>query len=306
MTDSVEQLEPSIDAASRPRAAAVAHWLRPHVVWLVLLLLILAPTLLWLVQRWTSSVYSNSIGVFMPFILVYLIRENLKDDPIREPHSSAWGLPFIIVGLSMIVLDTTIHTQLMAGVGMVLCLPGLSLLFLGLDRTRALIFPLALAFLMLPIPAGAVAPVHLGLRHITAWGTELLVNFASALPLLDIPIWRSGTLLQLPNSPLQVADACSGFSTLQAALTLALILSYLSGSIRKGLFLIASAVVLTLIANSIRVFILTLIVHYYGVDLLETYLHEGSGLATFLIVLVGLFGLAGRQRREPLNEEASS
>ena len=269
------------------------HWAKPHLVWFGLLLVVVGPTVLWLLHRWTSSVYSNSIGVFLPFILAYLVRENLKTDPIKEPASSPWGFAFIATGVALIVLDTTIHTELMAAVGAVLCLPGLALLFLGPKRTQALTFPLCLAFMMIPIPGGAVQPIHLALRHITAWGTEMLMKLANATHILDIPIWREGTLIQLPSEPLQVADACSGFATLQAALTLALILSFLSKSIRKGLFLIAAGVVLTLIANSIRVFILTLIVHFMGVDLLETWLHEGSGLATFVIVLVGLFMIAG-------------
>lgn len=286
MVDSAEKL----DAAERLGLSPY----KPHLLWFGLLLLVTAPTLLWLVHRWTSSVYSNTIGVFMPFIIGYLVAENLRAEPVREPQASAWGFPFLIAGLAMIVLDTSIHTQLMAAVGFVLCMPGLFLLLLGVQRTQALAFPLCLGFLMLPIPAGAVHPVHLLLRHITAWGTELLMKLANAVQLVDIPMWREGTLIQLPNGPLRVADACSGFSTLQAAMVLALILSFMSKSVRKGLFLIGAGVILTLIANSIRVFLLTLVVHYLGVDLLETWLHEGSGMVTFVIVLVGLFLIAGR------------
>ena len=57
---------------------------------------------------------------------------------------------------------------------------------------------------MLPIPAGAVHPVHLLLRHITAWGTELLMKLANAIQLVDIPMWReavSYTHLTLPTTP---------------------------------------------------------------------------------------------------------
>jgi exosortase len=140
---------------------------------------------------------------------------------------------------------------------------------------------------MLPIPAGFIAPLHLTLREISAWGAWNVV------PLFGIPIMLEGTLLHLPRNDLLVADACSGFSTLYAAVTTALILAHWSRSKVKGLIVIASAIILSVICNIARVTTLTLLIHYRGAELLGTPLHEISGLATFIVTLALLFAIGG-------------
>ena len=103
-----------------------------------------------------------------------------------------------------------------------------------------------------------------------------------------------GTLLHLPRNSLLVADACSGFSTLYAAVTTALILAHWSQSKAKRFVVILSAIILSVICNVARVTALTLLIHHTGVELLKTPLHEISGLATFIVTLALLFAIGGR------------
>jgi exosortase len=255
-----------------------------------------APTFGWLWHRWTLGIWYSGHAILMPIIVAYLVHQQLREDPAREPDSSAWGFLFLIPSLFLLALDSTIQTQLLSAFALVTCLPGLSLLLLGANRTKRLIFPLIIAYFMLPIPAGFVAPVHLLLRQGSAWGA------AEILPFLGIPVHLQGTMLHTPKSALLVADACSGFSTLYAAVTTALILAHWSQSRCKWLALLVSAFVLSLICNMIRVTILVLLIHTYGTGLLDTPIHEISGFATFVIVLVFLFAIAGRstfQRSHP-------
>ena len=58
--------------------------------------------------------------------------------------------------------------------------------------------------------------------------------------------------------------------------------------------LLSGCFVLALACNVVRVTILVLIVQYSGVELLETDLHELSGMATFAVVIALLFAIAGR------------
>ena len=186
----------------------------------------------------------------------------------------------------MLALDAAIDTDVLSAIALVLCLPGLSLLLLGVPRTRSLTFPLLLGAFMIPVPSGAISLVHLTLRHISAWGSHQLVG------LYGIPVLREGTTMLLPNAGIEVADACSGVSTLYAAVLLALILAYMARSLRQAVVLLAASVVLAIICNTIRVFALILIVHYWGVSPLETPLHELTGMVSFVIVLAALFFLA--------------
>ena len=89
-----------------------------------------------------------------------------------------------------------------------------------------------------------------------------------------------------------MADSCSGFSTLYAAVTTALILAHLARSNLRRAIIIVSSLGLALLANVVRVTILTLMVHYYGIDPLKTALHELSGMLTFGAVIALLLLLA--------------
>jgi exosortase len=261
----------------------------PHALWLLPFALVFAPTLAFLYQRWTRSIWDNGHGLFVPLIVAYLARDHFHRRPLGSPAPSALGFLFLVPGLLAVALDGAIHTQLLAAGGLVLCLPGLSLLLLGAEHTRALCFPLLLLPFMLPIPAVFVAQVHLGMRIASAIASDWAVR------LLGIPVIREGTTLLIPRGYVEVSDACSGFSTLYASVTLSLILAYLTPDWRRRLLLLGAAPLLALLCNSIRVSILVLISHYFGFDLLETSLHELSGMVSFSVALVALFALADKR-----------
>ena len=264
---------------------------RPLLIWLwpLLLLAATAPTLSWLWYRWTLGIYYNGHAVLMPLVVAYLAYQELREDTSTAPESSAWGFAFLVPSLALLVLDSAIGTQILSAIALVTALPGFSLLLLGRRRTRKLIFPLIIAAFMLPIPAGAVAPVHLLLREATAWGATQLI------PLFGIPIHAVGTLLHVPGETILVADACSGFSTLYAALTTGLILAHWSRSSSRRALLLVAAVGLSLLSNIVRITLLVILIYLYGGDLLKTPIHEISGLITFSLVLIAMFLIAGRE-----------
>lgn len=279
------------DSASTETAGRPAYMtlILVHAPWLALLGVVLAPTIVWLWHRWTLGIWYNGHGVMIPFIVAYLFYDYVRRDPVVGEEASPWGFLFLGAGLLLILLDAAIKTQLLAALGLVVCLPGLSLLLLGRTRTHALLFPLLLAPFMLPIPAGFVASVHLLLRRITAWGTAHAIDF------LGIPILREDTSLFLPRGQIEVADACSGFSTLYAAITLSFILSFMTNSNSRRLALICGAWLFAILCNMLRVSILVLLFHNFGTDPLRSYLHELSGMMSFGVALVLLFMIAGRK-----------
>ncbi len=90
----------------------------------------------------------------------------------------------------MHVLDTGMHTQILSAASIVIALPGLSLLFLGTVRTKAIAFPLLFMVFMLPLPLVLTERIHLLLREIATVATANLV-----VPLLGISIFSEGTTL---------------------------------------------------------------------------------------------------------------
>ena len=272
-----------------PSRAAAAGWL--HAVWIALFLAIFAPTIVWLVARWFDRIWFDGHKLFIPILVAWLFRDLLRRQEIEPESGSALGFVFLVPALLLRVYDLAIHTQVLSVIALFATLPGLCLLFLGPRHTRALTFPLLLTLFMLPFPAVAVAPVHEVLRVITSWAT------AHVIPLFGVVVAREGTTLMIPTGTILVSDACSGFSTFYAAMTLALILAYLASSLRRRIEILAAAVVLAIACNIVRVTVLVLMAHYVSFDMLDTAAHEASGLLAFAVTLIALFLVVGRTPR---------
>lgn len=257
-----------------------------HTSWVLMLLLLAAPTLVFLWQRWTRNIWYNGHGIFVPLLVGFLAYHALRRTPVKSEPPSAWGFALVVPGLAMIAIDSAIRTQLLAAFGLLVCLPGLSLLLLGPARTRVLLFPCFLAFFMLPIPAGFKVVIHGVLRQFTA------THAANVLELLGKPAFNEGTHLFLPHGTFVVVEECSGFSALYAAVTISLVLAYLSDSKRRRLILLLAPWPLAMACNVARIVILALLAESQGFGILETPIHELSGYVTFLATLGLLFALA--------------
>lgn len=251
----------------------------------VLLVVLYAPTFRWLWERWTMSVWHNAHGMFIPPLVAWFTWQELKQVRHLPASSSAWGFALLVPALGLHVLDTGLHTQLLSAISIVIAAPGLALLFLGGPRTRAIAFPLAFLAFMLPIPLAATERAHLVLRRVATWGASHIVAW------LGIPVYVEGTSMHLANGVLQIADACSGFSTLYASLAVAFLTAYTCPDWRRRLLVLGAAVPVAIVANLVRVVLLAVMVYWKGFDILETPFHVMSGLLTFALALPVIFWL---------------
>jgi exosortase len=273
----------------RVRSSVLAHGL-----WLVPFLVLAAPIVLSMWRKWTRSVWDNGHGLFVPFLVVFLAWTALRREPVKSEEPSRWGFPILVASALLMAIDAVIKTDDLRAFALILSLPGLSLLLLGPRRTRALRFPLLLAFFMLPLPPPLLTPLHLHLQGLTALGSEWFLH------LLRLPVLAEGTYLHLPHGTLRVVMACSGFSALYAAITIALVLSYLSHSWKRRALLLSVAVPLALGGNVLRVSGLAILAEWWGYEILQTSAHVLSGYASFVLTLGVLFLFAdhGPRRAE--------
>ena len=253
----------------------------------------MAPTGRWMFRMWTASVWENGHSVFVPLVILYFAYRSLTrsegrrvDEERGAAESSAWGLPVVIAGLVIVILDSAIHTRYLAAIGLVLCIPGLSLLFLGARRTRKLAFPLTLCIFLLPIPFSVSEQILL--RNATAAGVEPVIR------LLGYPVTRELTVLMLPGFTIDVSAACSGFSALYASAFFAVILAVHAGSKWRAALILLSVWPIAVGANILRAAVLVVMMDNFGRGILDTRVHGGSGAATFVIALGALYLLAGR------------
>ncbi len=274
------------------RAAGLKPWERAALgLLLVEMVVLFAPTVGWLFDRWTMSVWHHAHGLLIPPAVAYFAYGELK--PLRDlPRSSSvWGFVWLVPALALHALDAGMHTQLLGAAALFLAIPGLSLLALGAVRTRAIMFPLAFLFFALPIPLALTEQVHWQLRQVATAAT------ATVMPWLGIPVFVEGTTLHMANGAVQVADACSGFSTLYAALAVACLTAYSSTSGRRRALVLIAAAPIAIAANVLRVVLLVFLVASQGAAILETAIHPMSGMMTFALALPVIFWLGGDARK---------
>jgi exosortase len=252
---------------------------------LVALVVLYAPTVAWLWDRWTLSVWHNAHGMFVPLLSGWFAYQELKRTRDLPRRSSAWGFAFLVPALLLHAVDAAVNTQLVSAASIVLLLPGLSLLLLGPARTRAIAFPLAFLAFMLPIPLALTSQLHFALRRVATETSAVIV------PWLGIRVFAESTTLHIANATLEVADACSGFSTLYASMVLALLTAYFSRSWPRRVLVLLLAAPIAICVNILRVVLLVLLVYWQGTDVLATSMHTISGLFTFALALPIIFWL---------------
>lgn len=280
MGESVQTPPSSLAASSS--TIGVSPWFMAMVALLVALY---APTVMWLWGRWTMSVWTNAHGMLIPPVAMYVIWEAVQQEPRRPASPSRWGFLFLIAGLALHVVDGALRTGLLSAASLVIVLPGLVLLLFGTHLTKAIAFPLAFLAFMIPIPLGFVEGLIMALRRVSTVATAYL------LPLLGVPVFSEATTLHIARASLEVADACSGFSTLYAALAVGCLTAYTARTPARRLLVLVGAAPIAVIANILRVTALALLVNWQGSDVLATSLHEISGLVTFALVLPIIFWL---------------
>jgi exosortase len=287
-SDVLTREAPAAAVTAGARAAATPVWQQLTLALAAIELLVLyAPTLQWLWGRWTLSVWHHAHGLLIPPVVGYFVYQELRQRQHLPRSGSAWGFAIVGPSLALHALDAGMHTELLSAVSLVLLLPGLSLLLLGFARTRAILFPLSFLAFALPIPLALTEQLHWQLRLIATAVTSSIV------PLLGIPVFVEGTTLHLPHGAVEIADACSGFSTLYAAIAVACLTAYTASGTRQRAMVLLSAAPLAIAANAVRVVMLVLLVVWRGPAILDTFIHPLSGLMTFAMALPVILWLGG-------------
>jgi len=250
----------------------------------ILFLAIYSPTALWLADRWSLGVWFHTHGWAVPPICAWLIYSGLKRVRHLPASASGWGFAFLVPAVLLQVFDALERFELVSAVSLVLAIPGLSLLLLGRQRTKAIWFGLFFLVFAVPIPLFVVREVHLVLRSIAAVGTEAILG-------LGYEVTREGTLLRVGPEWIQIADACSGFATLMALSMAGLLLVHMSrGTLARKALVLALIFPIAAAANILRCTLLCMLVVAFGPEILHTWVHPLSGIVTFILALLSLQG----------------
>jgi len=236
-----------------------------------------------LVKEWTNNP-NFSHGFFVPAFSLFVLwqdRARLTQEPAKP---SSWGLPIIAFALSVLVVGVLGAELFLSRISLLLLIAGLVIFFRGWACFRAVLFPWAFLFLMVPIPSIVFAEITFPLQMLAS---RIAAIF---LPLLGVPVLREGNVINLPVMPLEVAEACSGIRSLLSLLTLAVIYGYLVETrVWVRVVMALASIPIAVAANSLRIVGTGLLVQYWSPDKAEGFFHSFSGWLLFVVSLAMLF-----------------
>jgi len=212
-----------------------------------------------LLRQWRSNeIYSH--GFLIPFISLYLLL--YKRDSIAECRPKPdylYGIPAVAFALVCLLAGRIAGILVLEEVSIVFSIAAILLLLFGRSLLRVVWFPVVYLFLMIPMWDIFTERIQHPFQILSA---SIGVGI---LKWIGIPIYRDGIFIELPGITLEVAKACSGVNYLISILAIGIPLSYVNTrrNLKRAIILFSSVVV-ALLSNGIRVFLVGLCV-YIGV-----------------------------------------
>jgi exosortase len=245
----------------------------------VLLSALYHPVVVGLFKQWLEDPsYSHAFSVPIFSVLwCWMHRDVWTTRPICPSNS---GIILILAALALLIVGTLGAEIFLPRVSLVVLLAGFIAYFAGWQMLRALLAPVLILFLMVPLPAIVFNEV--------AFPLQLLASSWSAflLELLRVPVLREGNVMVLPSMSLDVAEACSGIRSLLSLITLAVF--YGSIAERRNWLrwtLVAVAVPIAVAANALRIVGAAVLGYYLGPRFAEGFFHLFSGWLIFILAL---------------------
>lgn len=229
-------------------------------------------------QWWRDPNYSH--GFLVPAFSAWMAWRRREEFAARPARPSLWGFVLVLGSVAMLFLGSLGAELFLARGSMIGVLIGLLVYFQGWGRVRALAFPLAFLFFMVPLPAVIYYQIVFPLQLLAS-------RLAGAAIEVFIPVLREGNLLILPHYTLEVVEACSGIRSLFSLLALAAGYAYLVEP--KWLLrcvLVALMVPIAIVANAIRIMLTAALTVWAGPESADGFLHAFSGWAIFLVSVV--------------------
>jgi len=256
------------------------------------ILLLYSRTGLAMVEIWDRSGTFAHAWVVPP-ISLWLIWRQRDELLARLPRFMPWMLlPMLLLGAAWLMGDlvaVNAVTQLSL-VAMVVCAVPLCL---GWQATRVIVFPLLFLFFCVPIG-------EFMLPTMMEWTADFTV---SALQFSGVPVYREGLSFVIPSGSWSVIEACSGVRYLIASTMVGTLFAYLNySSMKKRVIFIVVSMVLPVIANWLRAYMIVMLGHLSNNAIATGVDHLIYGWVFFGIVMLVLF-LVGMRWADPLPQQ---
>jgi exosortase A len=248
-----------------------------------------------IVEVWNSSETFAHGYIIVPISLwlIWRRRANFSALP-PSPWWPALGL-LLLVGAGW-MLARMGEVQVVMQYAMVAMFPVIALAMFGRKLAWSLAFPLL--FLLFAVPFGEIfiPPLIEFTANFTVWAVQAT----------GIPVLRNGTRFELPTGSWSVVTACSGVRYLISSVTIGCLYAYLTyrSTLRRVLF-IAMSIVVPIIANGLRAYMIVMIGHTSNMELATGVDHLIYGWIFFGLVMFLMFWIGSYWRQDTDAEAAA-
>jgi exosortase C (VPDSG-CTERM-specific) len=234
----------------------------------------------------------HSYLLLVPLLSGYLLYERRQCLPRTYSSAPGWAiLPLLIALISVVAANqlsgiskndyltlttTSFVFFIFAGV----------LLFLGKRWFVAAAFPIAFLIFLVPMPDAMADALESASKIASAEAASLFFDLSGT------PVLRDGTLFQLPNISLRVAQECSGIRSSWVLMITSLVAAnvFLRQPWRRAV-LVCCVIPLGILRNGFRVFVIGMLCVHISPDMVNSIIHHRGGPLFFTLSLIPLFGL---------------
>ncbi|CAN5395360.1 exosortase A [soil metagenome] len=261
---------------------------------LACVLVLYRDTAMAMVTIWSrSETFAHAFTV--PPIVAWLIWRKRHALAEQVPEPNAWLLlPIGAAGVVWLLGDlaaVNAVTQLAFTALLVLVVVAV----LGPRASRTIAFPLG--FLFFSVPVGEFV-----MPQMMEWTADFTVF---ALRSSGIPVFREGQQFVIPSGNWSVVEACSGIRYLVASLMVGVLFAYLNyRSLYRRLTFVAVSIVVPIVANWIRAYLIVLVGHLSNNKLAAGVDHIIYGWVFFGLVITLMFLIGSRWTEQPADERA--
>jgi exosortase len=224
-------------------------------------------------------------GFLIPLVSGYLVWR--RRDELRQPACtpSLLGLAGLLLAGALLILGSAGAEVFTQRVSFLLLIASLVLFLRGRSQLRVIAFPLAFLLFAIPLPYviyyGLTGPMQSLAAKCAVWG----------LRIVGVPTVAQGNMIHLPQTSLEVAEACSGIRSLYAFLAVGALVAYSTPMPLWGrLAVFLSTIPLSVAGNALRVWGSGMGACLVGPEATGGTIHELFGLLVFA-VLLGIFVL---------------
>jgi len=235
----------------------------------------------WLVFSWRIDPY-YSHGFLVAAASLFLLWWRRKE--LKDPQSDFSLKSFFLVGAGILLylIGSFRGANFLIGFSFVFFLLGSVSLLYGKAVYDQVFLPATLLFFAVPLPRLDEAASFLQ-HHIAAWTARLV----SAV---GIEAYSVGVNIFFGESHIVIDAPCSGLRSLIALLFVGtLFVGLLQAPPLKKTLLLLSVIPISVLSNLMRVAVLVLIAHGWGLKAAMFYFHYLSGLLLFVMALSALF-----------------